>query len=259
MADRVSTAATGALKQRLAAGELLIGTFVKTPSPIVVEVLALTGLDCLCLDAEHAPFDRLAIDHGVMAARASGKDVLVRLPSAAPEQILNALDCGAAGVVVPHVRSAAEAEAVARAAHYGAGGRGYAGSSRAAGYTTRAMPDHLAFSAARTVVVAQIEDIEAIDEIDAIAAVAGIDALFIGRVDLTVSCGSTNQDDPRVIAAVEAVCAAGRRHGRPIGMFLARGADIPIWRDKGASLFLLGSDHGFMLAGAAQLLAQAGR
>ena len=67
------------LKQRLAARETLVGTFVKTPSPIIVEVLALTELDCLCLDAEHAPFDRAAIDGCVMAARASGKDVLVRV------------------------------------------------------------------------------------------------------------------------------------------------------------------------------------
>ena len=72
------------LKQRLADGDLIVGTFVKTPSPIVVEVLALTMLDCLCLDAEHAPFDRLAIDGCAMAARASGKDLLVRIPAVTP-------------------------------------------------------------------------------------------------------------------------------------------------------------------------------
>lgn len=246
-----------ALKARLEAGDLLIGTFVKTPSPIVTEVLSLTALDCLCLDAEHSPFDRLAVDQCIMAARALGKPVLVRLPSAAPDQILSALDCGATGIVIPHVRSAAEARAIVAASHYGAGGRGYAGSSRGAGYTTRSMADHLAASAQNTVVIAQIEDPEAIDAIDEIAAVEGIDALFVGRVDLTVAFGASSQDDPRVIAAVEAVCAAGQRHGRATGMFLARTSDVPLWRSKGASLFLLGSDHGFMLSGAAQLLNQA--
>ena len=146
------------LKARLAAGELILGTFVKTPSPIVVEVLALSPLDCLCLDAEHAPFDRAAIDACVLAARAAGMEVVVRVPSAAPEHLLNALDCGATGVVVPHVRSAEEAHAVVAACHYGAGGRGYAGSSRAAGYTSVPMSQHRANSAARTVVIAQIED-----------------------------------------------------------------------------------------------------
>lgn len=243
------------LKQRLADGEILVGTFVKTPSPIIIEVLSLTALDCLCLDAEHAPFDRSAIDSCIMAARAAGKDVLVRVPSAAPEHILNALDCGATGVVVPHVRSAQDARAIVEASHYGQG-RGYAGSSRAAAYTTRPMAEHMAASAARTVVVIQIEDPEAIEAIEEIAAVEGVDALFVGRVDLTVAYGKTNQDDPRVIAAVDAVCAAGQRHGRPVGMFVARVDDVPGWVAKGASLFLLSSDHGFMLAGAAALVAK---
>jgi len=247
---------SGNLKQRLAAGETIVGTFVKTPSPIVVEVLGLTELDCLCLDAEHAPFDRAAIDACLMAARAAGIEVLVRVPSAAPEHILNALDCGATGVVIPHVRSAEEARTAVRLSHYGSGGRGYAGSSRAASYTTKPMTEHLAASAERTMVVLQIEDPEAIDAIDEIAAVHGVDALFVGRVDLTVAYGVTNQDDPQVVAAVERVCAAGVRHGRRTGMFVARVADVPIWADRGASLFLLGSDHGFVLAGAAALVAQ---
>jgi len=245
-------------KARLAAGDMLLGTFVKTPSPIIVEVLALTGLDCLCLDAEHAPFDRAAIDLCILAARAAGKDVLVRVPSASPEHILNALDCGATGVLVPHVRSADEARAVAQACQYGAGGRGYAGSSRAACYTTRAMAAHLAASAARSTVIAQIEDPEAIEAIDDIARVPGVDALFVGRVDLTVAYGADSQDDTHVVAAVEAVCESGRRHRRPVGMFLARAEDAPAWRAKGANLFLLGSDHGFLLAGAADLRHRAG-
>lgn len=244
----------GTLKARLAARELVVGTFVKTPAPIVVEVLSLTSLDCLCLDAEHAPFDRGSLDACILTARAGRMDVLVRVPSAAPEHLLHALDCGATGVVVPHVRSVSEAEAVAKSAHYGHGGRGYAGSSRAAGYTTVPMARHIAKSAERTVVIAQIEDPEAVDDIEAIAAVAGLDALFVGRVDLTVAYGAENQDDPRVTAAVERVCAAGLNAGKPVGMFLARVEDVATWRDRGASLFLLASDHVFLLAGANELV-----
>ncbi len=245
------------LKTRLAAGELIVGTFVKTPSPIVVEVLALSTLDCLCLDAEHAPFDRTTLDICVLAAREGCMDVLVRVPSAAPEHLLNALDCGATGVVVPHVRSADEARAVVKACHYGAGGRGYAGSSRAAGYTTTPMSQHKANSAARTVVIAQIEDPEAVEAVHDICAVEGLDALFIGRVDLTVAYGAEHVDDPRVVAAMETVCAAAKEHGRPVGMFLSRPEDVALWRKKGATFFLLASDHGFLLGGAAELHRQA--
>ncbi len=241
------------LKARLAGGELIVGTFVKTPSPMLVEVLALSALDCLCLDAEHSPFDRAAIDACVLAARAGGMDVVVRVPSAAPEHLLNALDCGATGVVVPHVRSAEEARAVVKACHYGRGGRGYAGSSRAAGYATLPMSQHKANSLVRTVVIAQIEDPEAVEAIDEIAAVDGVDALYIGRVDLTVAYGAEKLDDLRVVTAMDTVCAAARRHNRPVGMFLSRPEEVSLWREKGATLFLLGSDHGFLLSGAAEL------
>ena len=244
-------------KDTLRAGELIVGCFVKTPAPVVFEALSLTALDCLCLDGEHSPFDRSSMDGCVFAARASGKPILVRVQANQPEHILNALDLGATGVVVPHVRSVAEARAAVRAAHYGPGGRGFAGTPRAAGHGTRTMADHLARSAAETVVVAQSEDVEAIDCVDEIAQVEGIDALFVGRADLTVAYGASSPDDPRVIAAVDKACDAGRRHGRVVGMFLPRPADVPKWREKGASLFLLGSDVGFMMAGAADMLREA--
>ena len=94
------------LRERLRARDLLSATWVKTPHPHVVEVLALSELDALVLDAEHAPFDRAALDACLLAARAGGKPVLVRPESASPAAILQALDGGADGVVVPHIRSA---------------------------------------------------------------------------------------------------------------------------------------------------------
>jgi staphyloferrin B biosynthesis citrate synthase len=245
------------LKARIAAKEALLGTFLKTPHPHVVEVLATTGLDLLCIDAEHAPFDRRDIDACIMAARAGGLPVVVRTPSAAPEQILNALDCGADGVVVPHIRTAEEAGSVVAATHYGAGGRGYAGSSRVAGYGTRSIPDHLAASANTSTLIAQIEDVEALDEIDAIAAVEGVDALFIGRIDLTIALGCNSPDDPKVIAACDHIIAAAVKAGRPVGLFTSKPSDAPIWQAKGATLFLLGSDHGFLRDGAKALRAAA--
>jgi 2-keto-3-deoxy-L-rhamnonate aldolase RhmA len=241
-----------AFRDRLRAGELLSGTWVKTPHPHVVEVLSLSSLDCLVLDAEHAPFDRSSLDLCILAARAGGKTVLVRPASASHEHILNALDCGADGVILPHIRTAAEAEAVVKACHYTSGGRGYAGSSRAAGYTSKGMAKHRA-DAKSVTVIAQIEDVEGVDNIDAIAAVQGIDALFIGRADLTIAYGAETPDDAVVLAAVDRIVAAGKAAGRTTGMFLGRVGDVQMWRDKGSSLFILGSDHDFLLQGAARL------
>jgi staphyloferrin B biosynthesis citrate synthase len=245
-------------KERLISGDYVLGTFLKTPHAHVVEVLASTGLDCLCLDAEHAPFDRRDLDMCILAGRASNFPVLVRIDHASEHQILSALDCGADGVVIPHVKTAEQARAIAKACQYGPSGRGYAGSSRAAGYGLASMATHQAASVARTTVIAQIEDVEALSEIDAIAAVEGIHALFVGRIDLTVALGCTDPDDPKVIAAVDQIVGACVKAGRAVGMFLPRPADVADWRAKGVTFFLLGSDHSFMRAGVAAMRVAAG-
>lgn len=242
-------------RQRLLNREPLIGTFLKTPSSIVCEVMGLTPLDAICLDAEHAPFGRLELDSCIFALRAACMPSLVRVPSASPSELLNALDCGATGVVVPHICSAEEAEAVARVARFGRSGRGYAGSTRAAAYTTKPMAAHKADSTANTAVIVQIEDIEAVEAIEEIAAVEGIDCLFVGRIDLTVALGADNPNDAAVVEAVEKVCAAGRAAGKPVGMFVPKVEETVYWREQGASLFLLSSDHSFMLQGARNLVA----
>lgn len=242
------------LKARIAARDVLLGTFLKTPSPMICEVLGKTELDAVCVDAEHAPFDRGDIDACLLALRHRQMPALVRVPTQAPEHLLNALDCGADGVLVPHVTSADVAARVVAAAHYGPGGRGFAGSTRAADYTGVAMATHLEASAARTAVIAQIEDVPAVEQIEEIAAVPGLDCLFVGRADLTVALGAQSPKSPEVVAAVDAVCRAGQAAGVPVGMFLADLSELPHWRALGATVFLLSSDHSMMLSGAAALI-----
>ncbi len=130
-------------RERMLAGDSLAGTFLKTPAYELIEILAGTTLDFVCLDAEHAPFDRGRMDACLAMARALDFPTLVRVGSGSPENILQALDSGAVGIVCPHVDSAAKAREIARAGRFGHGGRGYAGSTRWAGYTRNAMPDIL--------------------------------------------------------------------------------------------------------------------
>jgi 2-keto-3-deoxy-L-rhamnonate aldolase RhmA len=178
---------------------------------------------------------------------------LVRTQSSVHEQLLNALDCGATGVVVPHVVSAQQAAEIVKSAHFGRGGRGYAGSTRAAGYTSKPMQEHLKDSASETTVIVQIEDIEAVEAIDDIAEVDGIDCLFVGRIDLTVAYGVNSPQDSIVIDAVQRICRAAVKSNTPVGMFVSDVSETSRWIDEGASLFLLDSDHGFIRRGADKL------
>ncbi len=240
-------------RERLRVRHRILGTFVKTPNAAIIEVMGYSPLDCVCLDAEHAPFDRTALDAAIFAARAADMPSLVRVSRMDTADILSTLDLGATGVVVPHVSSQQTALAAAAACRYGPLGRGYAGSTRAAGYGTRSMAENIAKANAEVTLIAQIEDADALDEIDSIAAVDGIDALFIGRMDLTVSMGADSPNHPSVVDAVRTICAAAKRHGRCVGMFTATTIEALQWCDAGASFFLLSSDQQMMLQGAKRL------
>lgn len=230
----------------------MLGTFLKTPSPILAEVLAKTALDVFCIDAEHAPFGRLEQDLCISAFRALDAPTLVRVPSDSPHDIRNALDSGATGVLVPHVTSAAQAQRIVKAAHFGDGGRGYAGSTRAAGFTTTPKSRYLSDSREQTTIVLQIEDLDALDNVADIASVDGVDALFVGRADLAVAMNKPASNDA-VVAEVRRICEASKKAGMTVGMFTPDLAELPEWLDLGASLFLLSSDQGLLLEGAQQM------
>jgi 2-keto-3-deoxy-L-rhamnonate aldolase RhmA len=226
-------------------GDPMAGTFLKTPAYQLVEVLAQSRLDFICLDAEHAPFGRAALDACLGMARALDFPALVRVADGSASAILQALDCGAAGVVVPHVDSAAKAAEVARAARFGPGGRGFAGSTRWAGYGTRPMAAVLG-DGDQTTLIVQIEDPEGVAAAERIAATPGVDGLFIGPADLSVGHGATDQDGDALKAALASVGQAARAHGRAYMSFVANAAQAAEWRKYGMSVFFIGSEHGWM-------------
>ena len=222
-------------KGRMLAGEYLAGTFLKTPAYELVEVLASSGLDFLCLDAEHAPFDRARMDF----------PTLVRPASASPEASLQALDAGAVGIVAPHVDSAEKAQALARAGHYGLGGRGFAGATRSAGFATRKMGDVLGDSQS-TVLIAQIEEPAGVDAVDEIAAVPGIDGLFVGPADLSVGYGKTDQSSEELRAAYARCGAAAKAAGKAYMTFVGSAAQAEALLPHGLTTFFIASEHNWM-------------
>lgn len=237
-------------RQRLLSRVPLAGTFLKTPAYQLIEVLAQSELDFVCLDAEHAPFDRSAIDACCAMGRALDFPVLVRVGDGSAREILQALDCGAVGIVVPHVDSADKAVEVARAARYGHGGRGYAGSTRWAGYATQSMPDLLARSQDETVVMAQIEEPEGVAASEAIAATDGIDALFLGPADLSVGYGHDNMGSDDLFAAMERVGKAADAAGKAYVSWVANAQKAQEWSAYGMSCFFISSEHSWMRAAA---------
>lgn len=203
------------VKQRLAAGERLLGALVRMPAEELVEMAGVTGFDYVLIDCEHGPADLIPLRQHIAAAQVHGMDVLVRVGQNEPALVQRALDHGATGVVVPHVDDAAQAAAAVHAARYPpVGDRGFATYGRAGRYGTTAAADHLAADARDTLVIAMVESTAGCRSTAEIVAVPGIDGVMVGPADLAVSMGAAGPADPAVVAEVEKVHVTVAGHGR---------------------------------------------
>jgi staphyloferrin B biosynthesis citrate synthase len=247
----VSDARIDRFRSRLRAGEALDGVIVRTPSHQVIEVLAAGpggGPDVVVLDTEHAPFSVDVLDSMLAVSNALDVVSLVRIDELRRAAVQSALDMGATGVVVPHVRSADDAARAVRWAHYGPDGRGFSGSTRAGRWGTRSMAEVLAAAASRTTVVVQVEDPDAVEAITAIVAVDGVDAVFVGAADLAVAMGASDPSDERIVPAIEHVVSSCVSVGMPVVGFAASADAEAAWRARGAAPVVRGTDQARLLS-----------
>jgi 2-keto-3-deoxy-L-rhamnonate aldolase RhmA len=240
-------------RDRVRQRETIFGAFVKTPTVHAIEILGASGYDFVVIDAEHALFDRCSIDACVLAARAVAIAAIVRVRSRDPASIGDALDAGAAGVMIPHLTSAEVTLEAVRACRYW-GSRGYSNSPRAGGYGERGMWEHIDKSDAETFVLGMIEDPEAIDAIDGILGVPGLDAIFIGRGDLGAAYRDRTSGAPQVKTTTGRVIVAAARLGTPTFLLVSDGREAAAFAHQGVCGFILGSDQGFLRQAASSSL-----
>lgn len=250
----MSTVFQSDFRARFGRREALLGTFIKTPTTHSIEILGGMGFDFVVIDEEHAPFDRVTIDMGLLAARAVGTAGLVRVAEPTPSKLLAVLDDGAAGVLVPHVSSVEKARAVVSACRYRGGSRGFSNSPRAGGYGAAGMWQHVDAQDKAATVIAMIEDPEALDVIDDIVAVEGLDGVFVGRGDLSVAMGAESPNAPAVRAATEKIAAAAAAVGKPVCVMVGSIAETDGFRALGASAFIVSTDQGLMRQAAAKVV-----
>ena len=241
-------------RERLLAGERLLGTFLKLPTTQVIEILGPIGFDFVIIDQEHAALDRSITDLMIFAARAANIAPVVRIPEFTESHVLSALDCGAMGIMVPHVASVEKARAVARSARYKGGSRGFAGLTRAGHWGSVGAVAHMAAQDAQVAVIAMIEDQDAVPLAGDIAHVDGIDALFIGRGDLTASFGDDPEAGTKVAEISRRAAGAAREAGVPLMMLPSGRPDFEFATGLGATALAFSSDHGFIRSAAAAIL-----
>ena len=245
------------LRERLAGeGPPLVATFVIVPRIEIVELAALAGFDAVILDQEHGPIGVETLPPLVAAARGAGLACLVRVPECRAKKIEAALDLGADGVLVPHVSFAqTAAEAVAAARFAPEGRRGANPYVRAAAYS--ANERFFAEANERAACLALVEGKQGVQAIDDILAVPGLDAVFIGPVDLSAALGIPGQPEhPDVVETVRGLVEKGRAHGVATAVFAPTPEAARRWLSLGVRLVALSVDTGLILGGFRAALAQ---
>jgi 2-keto-3-deoxy-L-rhamnonate aldolase RhmA len=235
------------LKEKIKKRQHVIGTFVGLGHADVTEALSRIGFDWLLLDSEHAPLSLETMQQMMQAMNGSNCTPIVRPQWNDMVVIKRILDIGAHGVLIPWVNTKEEAEYAVRACKYPPEGLRGCGPRRAALFD----PDYLKTANDELLVIVQIETQQAVENLDDIMSVKGIDACYIGPFDLSLSLGfdSPKWDNPRYLEAFDKVLAAGKKWGKPTGMFAVE-ENIDWAIKKGFTLNTVGSADAFLMRGA---------
>ena len=245
------------LKFELKSDKPVIGTWSIISSPIVIEILALSGFDFLILDMEHGIYDQTALDACIRACESVGCAPIVRVPGVNPSAMQWALDMGAHGVIVPQVGNAESvAMAVGMTKFAPVGTRGYNPFTRAASY---AAPGSNQIGKLRndfglTSII--VENQTALDDLDAILAVKDLDVVYVGVYDLSIALGfEGDTKHPVLCQAVDQTIARVKAAGKIAGVMVRNKEDVAKAIKLGARFLVYSVDTSILLTAAKEAVA----
>jgi 4-hydroxy-2-oxoheptanedioate aldolase len=216
------------LRDRLRGGEAAYGGWSTIPDLLSVRMLAVAGLDYVVIDLQHGSATEHDLPSMTTAIRHAGATPIGRVRYAHPADIGRSLDLGCEGVIVPNVESAAQAATVAGACRYPPAGYRSAGGSLATA-------DPLCF--------VMVESPAAVGELPATLAVEGIDGIYVGPRDLSLSLGcALDPNDPVLRKELERIWAACATAGKPVGVHATDGATARLFRENGCRLITVTND-----------------
>ena len=221
----------------------MIGCFMRHADPGLAEVVGFMGWDYLIFDGEHSPLTARECESLVRVCEITGVTPIARVPSNMPWLIGQLFDTGMQGVQIPMINSGAEAEAAARAAKYHPlGTRGLA-TTRAAQFgqiLPFSIASHVESSNAETLVIAQVETPASIAELPAIVQVPGIDVIFIGPNDLSLSLGHPgDMQHPKVQEAFGTIISAVSKTDKALGVLVPNVEAALEWQRKGVRYIMV--------------------
>ncbi len=199
-------------------GGTALGAWLSVPGPITAEAAARTGFEYVCVDTQHGMSDENDAVAMIPAILLGGSSPVVRVRTNDASAITKMLDAGAHGVIVPLVDSAEQARAAVAAGRYAPDGTRSYGPSVAA---MRVDGDFRSWTPQNAIVIPMIETATALANLDEILAVDGVDAVYVGPADLSLTLGlapGNNDDVARFVEALDTIVESCRRHGVVAGI-----------------------------------------
>ncbi len=233
------------LLKKIKAGKIVYGTCITSTSPTWPAIALRSRLDFVFLDTEHIPLERMEIARMCQTFRAMGIAPVVRIPSPDPYRACQMMDAGAEGIVAPYLESVDQIKALVGALKY----RPLKGEllERALD-SPEEMDDKLKQYFDKwnegNVCIANIESVPALDHLDEMLSVPGLDAVFIGPHDLSISLGLPEQyDHPVFEDAVKKIIGVCRKKGLAVGIHFSEVPERQIrWMQEGINLIIHSSD-----------------
>ena len=242
------------LKEKLEKGMKPIGTFFELGSPSVIEALGRTGLDFVILDNEHGPFEAESSRDFARAAELVGLTAIARVREVSRPAILKLLDIGVQGVIVPDVHTTEEVQKlIDYTKYYPIGKRGFCPTRKDGwGFDEMAQQSvlgQMAYWNREILLIPQCETVGALEHIEEIVSMEGVDGIFIGPFDLSISMGIPGQfDHPDFVAALERVQKACRGAGKFCMIFAGAPAAVAERFNQGFDSVAYGLDASVLVA-----------
>ena len=246
--------------QKLRAGKFVSCFKVNIPDPRVVEIVALSGFDCVWVDQEHIGQDWSQLAANIWATKSQDTDIVVRVARGGYSDYIKPLELDATGIMVPHITSVEDAQKVIRTTRFHpVGRRPLDGGNNDGAYTMMDFNQYIKDANRERFVILQIEDPEPLQELDEIAALDGFDILFFGPGDFSQGIGAIGQwDHPEIAKARKLVADTARRHGKFAGT-VGSPANIDELRSMGYQFVSIGADVVGLGQYCNQMLAALGR
>lgn len=246
---------TQKLRQMWQDNQTAVNAWLSIPSTWTAEIMAQVGFDVITIDMQHGLADYQTTVAMIQALNTVDVAVIVRVPWNEPAITMRILDAGADGIICPMVNTSAEAQAYVGATRYPPLGYRSYGPIRA---NLRYGSDYYQESHANVFTIAMIETQEAVDNLEAILATPGLDGIYIGTIDLSISMGLEdlgNLKNPKLMAAVEHIIQTAQRLDKFVGIHAMKSPDDPkILTDLGANIITPVNDSSLLGKSAASAL-----